>query len=119
MRSSLAFLVLTPLVVVAFALAPGASAQPSSPGGQQGNEEAPAPEGPSQSAGINTGAEDEGGNRTTPGGAGAEGTAPGDRSTGTSAPRTLALLGALALACLAAFVVIRRRSRRADERLEA
>ncbi len=116
MRKGLAVLVLTPLVVSALALSP-VSAQPSSPSGQQGNEEAPAPEGPSQTAGVNSGAEDEGGNRTTPGGAGAEGTAPGDRSTGTSAPRTLAILGLVALACFAAFLVIRRRSRRADRQL--
>ena len=117
MRKTVTLLLLAPLLVGAFAYS-SASAQPSSPSGRQGNEEAPAPEGPSQTAGVSTGGEDEGGNRTTPGGAGAEGTAPGDRNTGASAGRMLALVGLLALACLAAFLVIRRRSRRADERLE-
>ncbi len=118
MRKIFTFLVFAPLLVGAFGLS-AASAQPSSPSGRQGNEEAPPQEGPSQTAGVNTGGEDEGGNRTTPGGAGAEGTAPGDRNTGASVPTMLAFFGLLALACLAAFLVIRRRSRLADARLEA
>ncbi|MDQ4130499.1 MAG: hypothetical protein M3133_05850 [Actinomycetota bacterium] len=117
MRKSIATLVSAPLVVLLMTVSP-TSAQPSSPGGQPGAEEAPAPEGPSVTRGVNTGGEDEGGNRTTPGGAGAEGNAPGDRSTGPSLGGGLALLAVLAVAGLGAVMLIRRRSRRAEEQLQ-
>ncbi len=117
MRRRVLTLALAPLVVWMMTVSP-TSAQPSSPSGRQPGVEAPAPEGPSQTAGVNSGAEDEGGNRTSSGGGGAEGTAPGDRSTGASVGNAVAALAVLAVAGLGAFLLIRRRSQRAEEQLQ-
>lgn len=119
MRRTLVALALAPLLLSAFGLSP-AHAQPSSPAGQEpsGSDQAP-PEGGPAGGGVNSGGEDEGGNRTSPGGAGATGTTPGDRSTGTSLGKALGFLALLAAVCLVAVLVIRRRSRPAEERLRA
>ena len=119
MRRTLVALAIAPLLLSAFGLSP-ADAQSGSSGAEQpsGSDQAP-PQGGPAGGGVNSGGEDEGGNRTSPGGAGATGTTPGDRSTGTSLGKALGFLAVLAAVCLAAVLVIRRRSRPAEERLRA
>lgn len=119
MRRTLVALAVTPLLLFAFGMSP-ANAQTGSPGGEQpsGADQAP-PQGGPAGGGVNSGGEDEGGNRTSPGGAGATGTTPGDRSTGTDLGKALGFIAVLALVCLAAFLLIRRRGRPAEERLQA
>ena len=118
MRRGILTLAIASLVVWMVAGSP-TSAQPSSPGGARGGGEAPAPEGPAGTRGVDTGGEGEGGNRTTPGGGGAEGNAPGERSTGPGVGGAVVVLALLAIAGLVAVLFIRRRSRRAEEQLQA
>lgn len=122
MRRSLALVAVTSVLVSLFAL-PAANAQPNSPSGNEPatqTDQTPSQGGPSNSTPTNAGSDDTSGNRTTPGGAGATGggTGTGESRDNGGGKGLIGFLVLLAVACVAAFVVITRRNKQAEDQLE-